>query len=278
VRTKLRHPINSIREPFGTAGLIIACIALIAALGGTALAAAKLNSKQKKEVEKIAKKFAGKPGAAGANGAPGAKGDAGAAGANGTNGTNGAPGANVTQTAIPAGGECGAGVSGVNYTLSGTSTKICNGKNGTTGFTETLPPEKTETGAWGFGPAMSSEFLSEEISFSFAIPLADPLVGESTVHYINPAGKEVFGVTFQERNPIGTPPSCAGNAANPTAEPGNLCIYAAVQENGVFASTTAIHGAGSAAAGASTAGAILTMGVAGSEGSGAWGSYAVTAP
>ncbi len=84
----LRHPITSIREPFGTAGLIIACVALVAALGGTAFAAAKLNSTQKKEVEKIAKKYAGKPGAPGA---------AGTAGTNGTNGKDGAPGAQGIQ-------------------------------------------------------------------------------------------------------------------------------------------------------------------------------------
>ena len=63
---RLRHPIRAIREPFGTAGLIVACVALVLALTGAAFAAAGLTGKQKKEVEKIAKKYAGKPGAAGA--------------------------------------------------------------------------------------------------------------------------------------------------------------------------------------------------------------------
>ena len=57
--------IERIHQKLGTAGFVIAIVALIAALGGTALAAAKLNGTQKKEVEKIAKKYAGKPGAAG---------------------------------------------------------------------------------------------------------------------------------------------------------------------------------------------------------------------
>jgi hypothetical protein len=88
----LRHPIRSISEPFGKAGLIVAMVALVAALGGTAFAAAKLNGTQKKEVEKIAKKFAGKPGATGAAGPAGPAGTAGAAGKNGEKGERGEKG------------------------------------------------------------------------------------------------------------------------------------------------------------------------------------------
>lgn len=132
---RLRHPVRAIREPFGTAGLIVACVALIAALTGAAYAAGGLNAKQKKEVKKIAKQFAGKPGAPGATGPAGpagAKGDTGAAGANGTNGKDG-----------------------------------INGTNGKTGFTSTLPPGETETGAWGIA------FSPSIVSLSFNIPLAE---------------------------------------------------------------------------------------------------------
>jgi hypothetical protein len=98
---RLRHPVRAIREPFGTAGLIVACVALIAALAGGAYAASGgLTAKQKKEVKKIAKQFAGKPGATGATGpagSPGAKGDTGAAGTNGKDGTNGTDGKNGTN-------------------------------------------------------------------------------------------------------------------------------------------------------------------------------------
>jgi len=99
-----------IHDKLGTAGLIVAVVALIAALGGTALAAAGLNSKQKKEVKKIAKQFAGKPGAtgpAGPKGDQGPKGDAGPKGDPGAKGDQGVPGkegpAGPTETKLPAG-------------------------------------------------------------------------------------------------------------------------------------------------------------------------------
>jgi hypothetical protein len=89
---------SRLRERLGSAGLILGILAVVFALAGTAFAAAKLSSVQKKEVIKIAKKYAGKPGAPGQQGPPGpqgaqgAKGDTGAPGKDGTNGTNGAPG------------------------------------------------------------------------------------------------------------------------------------------------------------------------------------------
>jgi hypothetical protein len=93
-RKRLRHPIRSITEPFGTAGLIIAILALVLATTGAAFAAVGLNSKQKKEVTKIAKKYAGKPGATGPAGTAGTNGTNGKDGANGAPGSPGAPGAN----------------------------------------------------------------------------------------------------------------------------------------------------------------------------------------
>jgi collagen triple helix repeat protein len=96
---RLRHPVRSIREPFGKAGVVLAVLALVfAAVGGAYAAGGGLSGKQKKEVTKIAKKYAGKPGPAGPagpagpKGEPGAKGDKGAAGTNGINGTNGSNG------------------------------------------------------------------------------------------------------------------------------------------------------------------------------------------
>ena len=87
---RLRRPIRAVREPFGKAGLVVAMVALIAALGGSAIAAkGALTGKQKKEVTKIAQKYAGKPGAQGAQGPAGAKGDAGAPGAKGDPGPAG---------------------------------------------------------------------------------------------------------------------------------------------------------------------------------------------
>src|SRR6478752_2320107 len=118
---RLRHPVRAIREPFGTAGLVVACVALIAALGGTAFAAAKLNSTQKKEVEKIAKKFAGKPGAPGAQGPAGPAGKDGSNGAAGAKGATGAKGVAGEDGATGATGEDGAaGASPEGHAFTGT--------------------------------------------------------------------------------------------------------------------------------------------------------------
>ena len=60
------------------------------------------------------------------------------------NGKDGAAGQSVTGAAIAANGACGK-KTGVKYTL-GATTNVCNGEDGETGFTETLPLGKTETG------------------------------------------------------------------------------------------------------------------------------------
>ena len=107
-RSKLRHPVRGLREPFGTAGLVVAMVALVAALGGTALAAkGALTGKQKKEVETIAKKFAGKTGPAGAQGPVGAKGDSGSPGPKGDLGAPGDTGATGAAGATGARGPAG---------------------------------------------------------------------------------------------------------------------------------------------------------------------------
>jgi len=83
---------SKLHQKLGTAGFVIAIVALIVALGGAAYAALPgLNSKQKKEVKKIAKSLV-KPGAPGATGPAGAKGDTGAQGATGVNGEAGGTG------------------------------------------------------------------------------------------------------------------------------------------------------------------------------------------
>lgn len=75
---------RGLREPFGKAGLIIACCAVLLACTGAAFAAGRFSGPQKREIGKIAtkvaKKYAGKRGPAGPAGAPGAAGAAGPAG------------------------------------------------------------------------------------------------------------------------------------------------------------------------------------------------------
>jgi hypothetical protein len=181
---RLRHPIRAIREPFGTAGLIVAMVALVAALGGTALAAkGALTGKQKKEVTAIAKKFAGQPGPAGpagangTNGTNGAKGDTGAKGDKGATGDKGDKGDPGSPGSPGAAGADGSGVisgeipavpsetvctgqGGAEYEVeeTGEPTIICNGAKGDKGekgdegspWTAggTLPVGATETGLW----------------------------------------------------------------------------------------------------------------------------------
>jgi collagen triple helix repeat protein len=185
---RLRHPIRAIREPFGTAGLIVACVALVLALTGAAFAAAGLTGKQKKEVEKIAKKYAGKPGAAGAAGPAGPQGAAGANGKDGTQGAQGDKGAKG-DTGSPGGpGSPGAagksaevaqiatgtsqceGLGGAEVFIEGDGAgpEVCNGKEGPKGdegdpwtFGGTLPPGAVETGTWAFN--RSVETFSTEV-------------------------------------------------------------------------------------------------------------------
>jgi hypothetical protein len=208
--------ISRIHNKLGTAGLVVAIVALVAAVGGVAFAAQGLNSKQKKEVKKIAKKFAGKPGPAGPQGPAGAAGKDGANGTNGTNGTNGKSVVIGTATV----GQCAAGGSTVEVEGSGVKKAVCNGK---TGWVETLPSEATETGAWAVYNNTSV------VSLSFNIPLAD---APEAIHYVTPGEEEKV---FVPGEGFKTVPAtiCEGDFENPTAPPGNICVYAKVEENPV---------------------------------------------
>lgn len=232
-----------LRNRFGIPG-VIAVIALVFAMIGGAYAASKgLTSKQKKEVTKIAKKYAGKPGATGPQGPAGPAGANGKDGANGQNGANGKDGKSVvTGIATPA--ECPDGGITVEVQGSGVKKKICNGK---TGFTETLPSGMTETGTW---VALGEAASQEGVDYSFAIPLAAPLDG-AHVHFFSdtvaggaPGGD--FGAT------------CTGSTTNPTAPSGHLCVYGEASSTALVdpAGPITIPGDG---LGASTAGAITSF-------------------
>jgi hypothetical protein len=231
---KLRHPVRAIREPFGTAGLIVAIVALIMALTGAAFAAGGLTGKQKKEVEKIAKKFAGKNGTNGTNGAPGApgsKGDAGAPGTAGTPGTPGAAGESVTVASASV-VECPQG--GTKFSNKTGTGHACNG---TTGFTETLPSGKTETGTWSVVVPPIKESFSIPVAISFPIPLAHPgkaffftaaEVAAEEFGKGGPEGPEETGCVVGEAGCRDT--GCRWEMANPDARPkattsGTLCVF-----------------------------------------------------
>jgi hypothetical protein len=148
--------VSSMHKKLGTAGLIVAIVALVAALTGAAFAAGGLTKQQEKQVKKIAKKYAGKrgpagkQGPAGPQGAPGAKGDGGAKGDTGPQGKEGPEG----KVGIP-------GKEGSPWTAGGV-----------------LPSEQSEYGHWSV-----SGFGKENIVMatgSYVIPLE----AKPTFHYV----------------------------------------------------------------------------------------------
>lgn len=213
---------------------------------------------------------AGPKGATGATGPAGPAGPTGATGATGTGtpgvqGNEGKAGESVTNTAAK---NCGP-EGGAEFKVGGgAATKACNGK---TGFTETLPPEKTETGAWSVSAAGGANESEPMSSISFTIPLAKPL-SATAVHFVE--GTEEIIVTYNVtmhtiEGEIKPATSCPGTVAEPAALPGDLCVYEG-QEDGVRkfdgfpeGAIGPASGAGNLALlethGASTAGALILM-------------------
>jgi Collagen triple helix repeat (20 copies) len=137
-------------ERLGTAGLVVAILALVVALGGTALAAKKVFTKQQeKQIEKIAKKVA-----KGVPGPQGPKGDQGAAGAPGAKGDQGAKG-EPGERGLP-------------------------GEQGPAGPAETsLPPGKTETGVWSLAIPGGSPQGTYRVNFSFPLRVGAGIEGSN---------------------------------------------------------------------------------------------------
>jgi hypothetical protein len=215
---------------------------------------------------------AGKTGPAGAAGPAGPAGEKGAAGSNGTNGTNGTNGKSVVASAASE-AECKEKVGGTKLEVegSGKPEHVCNGKNGTTGFTETLPGGKTETGVWGVGPTTSG---FGRALISFTIPLKAALT-ESHLHYIKEGPEKLEVIIENGVATTNTQPStaCLGTVLEPTAEPGNLCVYensnsGAFEEFETPSAATKDHGAGRAGVEAYIVGSVVS----------AQGSWALTAP
>ncbi len=270
--------LKRIREPFGTAGLVVAIVALIFALTGGAFAADHYlgASASKKQTAKRGPK--GAKGDTGAPGPVGPKGDAGANGANGSNGANGADGQSVTSVAEPAGANCAAG--GYKLTSASGTQYVCNGKDGEGGggggeavLPETLPSEQSETGVWSINkPEKTAGPIALFAQISFPVPLDDKL-GEANVHYIDQEGKEQ-----------GEPSEhCHGSVEVPLADPGHLCVYEGLARGDNLLSTPSNEGIfqpiPSSQIGAGRTGALLTvLFTADSTLAEAYGSWAVTAP
>jgi hypothetical protein len=217
-----------IHQKLGTAGFVISIVALIAALGGGAYAATS-NSGQATASAKAKQGKQGKPGKTGKTGPAGPAGPAGPQGPAGPTGpkgdtggagTNGSNGKSVVVTAIAEGGSKCEGRAGSEVKQEGTASgqAVCNGKNGTTGFTETLPPGKSETGNWSaIAGALGGVAAAASVPFpiSYNIPLAQP---SEHVVYLDAEETELSEGSGE----------CeleAGLGATPVAPPGYLCVF-----------------------------------------------------
>ena len=291
---RLRHPVRAIREPFGTAGLILACVALVFALTGAAFAAkGALTGKQKKEVEKIAKKFAGKPGAqgpagpqgpAGANGKDGTQGEKGAKGDPGTPGGPGTPGADGKSAEVSpiASGEteCEGRGGALVFVPGGEEAEVCNGSPWAGGGL--LPPGVTETGTWGVTSVPSEASNSGLAPISFMLPLPVKIepehifigTGRERKSKENETGEPAPETEFEERcgssfrSPSGFIP-----LELPTAEEaGTLCVYIS---NFSFVQSAEVTRRGATELGAGPSGGYLQVNATGEVPFSFRGSYAV---
>jgi hypothetical protein len=233
---------------------VIASLALVFAMTGGAYAASKYVITSAKQIKpSVLAQLKGKAGANGAQGAPGAQGPAGPQGpagakgengANGTKGTDGKDGVSVTGSVEPAGANCKAG--GSKFVASSGTTYACNGEKGKEGTFggQSLPAGKTLTGVYAASALVEGEEPHVQAGVSFALPVS----GEVTAHYIK-AGETTL------------PHGCTGNANEPGAEEGNLCVFSQSEEN------VGIAAAGPQGSPTSTIGAVI-VGIAPETGEG----------
>jgi len=200
-----------IHDKLGTAGLMVACIALVLALvTGAYAAGGGLSGKQKKEVKNIAKSEAKKyansnPGAEGKQGPKGDPGPKGEPGAQGDPGVDGKQGPKGDQGEPGEAGACSI------------ANPTCN-----------LPPGATLTGNWGFiAPARATgdsgdEVATVSIDYSLRIP---------KFSFNPPETKWVGQSEWLDTGETYDTTHCPGDYKHPEANPGFLCIYALRVEN-----------------------------------------------
>jgi hypothetical protein len=221
--SRRRRAASRLHDKFNTPAIVVSVIALVFALVGGAYAASNaLTGKQKKEVEKISKKFAGKPGSPGANGPAGAAGPAGAKGDTGAKGDKGDAGTSVVSEEFGLAGKDGKCVStgGTKFVSASGPSYACNGKEGSP-WTDggTLPPGALETGTFSFH-GTEAENPSVGAALSFPIPLAQE-IPRSHIH--------IFGVDPEAEFEA----ACflpGAEFTKPDAKPGEMCIWPAVAD------------------------------------------------
>jgi hypothetical protein len=239
---------------------VTATLALFFAISGGALAASHYLITSTKQIKpSVLSALKGKAGKTGPAGPQGAQGPAGASGGEGKAGTNGTNGVSPEGLEIPVGtskGPCNTKQGGVEFKGANT-TYACNGKNGLTGFTSTLPGGKTETGTWyvltdveSFGGAVPNEGFAP---LSFAIPLESE-IDEVNVHILTQGASATA--------------ECPGTYEKPAAAVGDLCVYTKEETDAPLFLLLEPN---------STGGVVLDFKGTNAEGL-AFGSWAVTAP
>lgn len=228
-------------------GTVLALVALVFAVTGGAYAAGSggggagqgsssratafvAKKKSKKKTSSTGKPGPrGPAGPAGPAGAPGAKGETGVAGAAGGKGERGekgekgegTSGTSVTSTAFT--GERKAGSQtckegGTEFTSASGVALACNGQEGETGQpwtpNGTLPSGAQETGAWTYSPTPHNVNELQWISISFPIRLAAAL----DYHHV-----KIIAI-YSSKGEFSSE-GCPGDAAEPEASPGYLCVY-----------------------------------------------------
>jgi len=204
---------SSIRKRLTFANVAMT-LALVFAMSGGAYAAKKYLITSIKQIKpSVVAQLKGKDGKDGAQGPAGAQGPVGPAGKDGAQGKEGLNGTD--------GKDGKAGATGPAGPTGPTGPKGLTGPEGQSGFTETLPPGKTETGEWSLVRNVPGSGERVAAANSFNIPLASV----PTAHYLRKTGKEPFYNGETEKEEERTVAGCSGTVVSPTAAAGNLCIY-----------------------------------------------------
>jgi hypothetical protein len=248
---------------------VVVTLALLFAMSGGAFAATHTKfiiTSTKQISPAVLKKLKGANGANGTPGAQGSRGENGAAGSVGPaggNGSNGANGMSVTSKEFSGEKEkCKTG--GSEFSSASGKTYACNG---TTGFTETLPSGKTETGQWVTAREDTAGDF-QRYAFSFPIPLAKT----AKAHFINEKEGEGPGETPNAAIVSG---ECKGTVQKPEAAKGNFCVFAFRMSNATLYS---FRDAGSEEESVTgLTGDMIILQTTATEFDGGWGTWAVTA-